>query len=130
MTRWRTTAIPSFGGNGRGQFGFITGPVTPSLYIDYNDAFHAPVAVQRDGKIVLAATVKTLSGQDIGVLRINADGSRDATFGPSLNGQSIVTFNLGGSNETARMASRSTRTETCRGRTADTAKQVTVQSSG
>ena len=53
------------------------------------------VALQADGKIVVVGTVQSSAGDaDFGVVRLNADGSPDATFGPG--GKRTVAFDLGG----------------------------------
>jgi uncharacterized delta-60 repeat protein len=53
------------------------------------------IALQPDGKIVLVGYVDgdPLTGQDMGIVRLNADGSTDSGFGTS--GKTLVQFNLG-----------------------------------
>jgi uncharacterized delta-60 repeat protein len=53
------------------------------------------VAIQSDGKIVIAGEISpsAYSG-DIGVIRLNPNGTLDKTFG--INGESYVSFNAGG----------------------------------
>ncbi|MBG9389182.1 calcium-binding protein [Caenimonas aquaedulcis] len=67
---------PSFGYNGTGWQGANVGPVgrdRPSA-----------IAMQADGKFVVAATISTTgSGDDIAMLRFNHDGTVDPTFGNS-----------------------------------------------
>jgi uncharacterized delta-60 repeat protein len=89
--------LSAFGAQGRAQFNFTTSPLLPINYATYNESLYSPVAVQADGKVVLAATAKDLSN-DFGVLRLNADGSRDTSFGPTHDGQTIVPFDRGGGN--------------------------------
>jgi len=88
----------AFGEQGRAQFDFTTNYYTPIYYAAPNQSLYSPVAVQGDGKIVLAATVNYETSQDFGILRLNADGSRDTSFGPANDGQAIVPFDRGGSN--------------------------------
>lgn len=91
--------LNAFGSQGRAQFNFTTSPVLPVNYAAYNESLYSPVALQADGKVVLAATAKNLSNNDFGILRLNADGSRDTSFGPTQNGQTIVPFDRVGGNE-------------------------------
>ncbi|MEP6511818.1 MAG: hypothetical protein ABJB02_09505 [Dokdonella sp.] len=64
-----------------------------------NDLCHA-VAVQADGKIVVAGTTTPISGDldnsDFAVARLQSDGTLDTTFGPGT-GKVVVGFDLGGS---------------------------------
>ena len=55
----------------------------------------ASIAVQADDKIVLAGFVEgdATTSLDMGVVRLNGDGSRDLAFG--VNGKTTVAFNLG-----------------------------------
>ncbi|GJM09169.1 MAG: hypothetical protein DHS20C11_14450 [Lysobacteraceae bacterium] len=57
------------------------------------------VAIQADGKIVMAITVPTTDGLDIGALRINSDGSTDTSFG--FFGLQVFDLDFGGDNEGA-----------------------------
>lgn len=60
----------------------------------YSNTAHT-VAVQDDGKILLGGLRFDGSGSDQGVIRLNADGSLDTTFGLNiLNG--IVSYDFGG----------------------------------
>lgn len=58
------------------------------------------VALQKDGKIVLAGSVEGSSSffnsSDVGLVRLNGNGSLDVTFG--TNGKKVVGFDKGGSN--------------------------------
>ena len=70
----------SFNGTGK-----VTTPIGTS------DDFGYSVAMQSDGKIVVAGYV-ALNGQDFGVVRYNTNGSLDTTFG----GTGKVTTDFGG----------------------------------
>lgn len=63
-----------------------------------SDAADAGVVVQSDGKIVVGGTTSSAGGatQDLALVRYNADGSLDATFG--TNGIAVLDF--GGTIET------------------------------
>jgi uncharacterized delta-60 repeat protein len=79
---------PAFNGNGRAVVD--VGP----------DARPKAVAVQADGKVVVVGSVKVPAASDPGntafvVVRWNADGTRDTTFGPSHSGVVTVEFDLG-----------------------------------
>jgi uncharacterized delta-60 repeat protein len=89
--------LTSFATAGREQVGFA--PDTGHS-IAFVSSFFAP-AIQSDGKIVIEAAFNNGLDSDFGVLRFNADGSRDTTFGPSPGGQVIVPFDLGGSKNDA-----------------------------
>ncbi|HVK13745.1 MAG TPA: hypothetical protein VM597_33685, partial [Gemmataceae bacterium] len=61
-----------------------------------NDDVAHSVAIQSDGKIVIAGSASTSStGQDFAVVRLNADGTPDATFG--TKGVVTVPFTSGSS---------------------------------
>ncbi len=51
------------------------------------------VALQSDGKIVMAGLVKLSTDNDFGVIRVNADGSLDSSF--SSDGKRTIAFDLG-----------------------------------
>jgi uncharacterized delta-60 repeat protein len=55
------------------------------------------VAVQSDGRIVVAATTNDTLDRDFAVIRYNTNGSRDTSFG--ING--IVTTDFGGTQDFA-----------------------------
>ncbi|MEO5558683.1 MAG: hypothetical protein ABIO49_02930 [Dokdonella sp.] len=56
------------------------------------------VAVQSDGKIVVAGTTTNgANNSDSGIARLNADGTLDPTFGAGT-GKTTVAFDLGGTN--------------------------------
>ncbi|HXT23149.1 MAG TPA: hypothetical protein VN923_20540 [Thermoanaerobaculia bacterium] len=64
------------------------------------DARPRAVAAMPDGKVVLVADAKVplpgaANNYAIVVIRWNADGTRDATFGPLQNGVAIIEFDLG-----------------------------------
>jgi len=76
-----------------GTGGVVTTAVSAGTGVDR--AFG--VALQTDGRIVVAAGVVTAEGgQDIGVLRYNGDGTLDTTFG----GDGIVTVAIGPGQQT------------------------------
>jgi len=61
-----------------------------------NDANATKVAVQPDGKILIAGSARTGSAdQDFALARLNADGTLDSTFGK----QGRVTLDLGGTDD-------------------------------
>lgn len=62
------------------------GIVTTSLLTGYNNA--EAIAVQPDGKIVVAGNVGPSNSYDVGVVRYNEDGSLDPTFG--LGGLAVI----------------------------------------
>jgi uncharacterized delta-60 repeat protein len=75
---------PTFGNGGRTTIDFqnILGP----------SAKASAVAVQNDGKVVIAGTVASSSGvESFGVVRLNADGTPDQTFGQQ--GRTVFDFN-------------------------------------
>ncbi|HXS80474.1 MAG TPA: putative Ig domain-containing protein [Gammaproteobacteria bacterium] len=76
-----------------GTGGVVTTAVSADLGVDR--AFG--VALQSDGRIVVAGGVVTAEGgQDVGVLRYNVDGTLDTTFG----GDGIVTVAIGPGQQT------------------------------
>jgi uncharacterized delta-60 repeat protein len=83
---------PTFGSGGKVLASFS------NLSAD-NEA--SAVALQPDGKIVVAGSVPSAAGDfDFGVVRFNADGSLDSGFGDG--GMFVIPFNLGaGSNDFA-----------------------------
>jgi len=85
----------SFGVGGREQIAF-----SPSIYLVVGFVDFVDIAVQGDGKLVVAATVNNTSAAtpstDMGVLRLNPNGTLDTNFG--TQGQTIVDFALGGTN--------------------------------
>ena len=83
--------VDTFGVQGREQIGF-----SPSLFLSLGFVSFVDVAVQGDGKLVVSATVANTSSSDIGVLRLNPNGTLDTNFG--TQGQTIVGFDGGGSN--------------------------------
>lgn len=79
------------GGTGKTTVGFDLG--------NSNDDAANSVAIQPDGKIVIAGSATTAAnGTDFAVVRLNTDGSRDSSF--NLTGKVSVGFNLasGGTN--------------------------------
>jgi uncharacterized delta-60 repeat protein len=75
-----------------GTGGVVTTAVSPGTGVDR--AFG--VALQADGRIVVAAGVTAEGGQDMGVLRYNGDGTLDTTFGDD----GIVTVAIGPGQQT------------------------------
>lgn len=61
-----------------------------------NDYCNA-IALQSDGKIVVAGTTDDLVNSDFAVARLNEDGTLDSDFGAGT-GKTTVAFDLGGSN--------------------------------
>ncbi|MGL4229723.1 MAG: delta-60 repeat domain-containing protein [Casimicrobium sp.] len=88
-----TTPLPGFA-NGAGKIA--------NLAIgSYSDIANA-VAIQRDGKIVLAGACSNGANDDFCVARLNADGSNDASFvGPLNNGAGSFLLPIGASNDLA-----------------------------
>lgn len=83
--------VDTFGIDGREQIGFA-----PSLGVAVGFVDFVDLAVQTDGKIIVSATVANTSSNDIGVLRLNSNGTLDTNFG--TQGQTIVAFDGGGTN--------------------------------
>jgi uncharacterized delta-60 repeat protein len=83
--------IDTFGVEGREQIGFA-----PSLGLSVGFVDFVDLAVQPDGKIIVSATVANTGSDDIGVLRLNPNGTLDTNFG--TQGQTIVGFDGGGTN--------------------------------
>ena len=78
---------PTFGGTGR---------VTTAFPTDDDDIGRC-VAIQSDGKIVVAGSSFTGSDYDFALARYHADGTLDTTFG----GTGLVTTGIGGSHDFA-----------------------------
>ncbi len=77
---------------------FGTNGVTYTTFRVFDRVF--AMAVQTDDKIVVVGETNVSGGtSDIAVLRLNADGTFDTTFGPSLNG--ITTIDIFGGNDGA-----------------------------
>ncbi|HJT96951.1 MAG TPA: delta-60 repeat domain-containing protein, partial [Rhodanobacteraceae bacterium] len=83
--------VDTFGVDGREQIGFA-----PSLGLSSGFVNFVDLAVQPDGKIVVSATVANTDSDDIGVLRLNPNGTLDTNFG--TQGQTIVAFDGGDMN--------------------------------
>ncbi len=73
------------------------GKVTTGIDINNNDEARA-LAIQSDGKIVVAGHTENNGQFDIAVVRYNANGSPDNSF----SGDGIVTTDIGGNNDEAR----------------------------
>jgi uncharacterized delta-60 repeat protein len=83
--------IDTFGVQGREQIGFA--PFGVALgFVNFVD-----LAVQPDGKIIVSATVDNETSDDIGVIRLNPNGTLDTNFG--VQGQRITGFDGGGPND-------------------------------
>ena len=78
---------------------FGTGGIVSTDFAALADSVTA-VAIQSDGKIVVAGQAQGPSGTDLGLARYNADGSLDATFG--INGK-LITDVAGGFDFTSAM---------------------------
>lgn len=64
-----------------------------------NDDTCSGIAVQTDGKIVVAGSTSPAGGAgDFAVARLNADGTLDTTFGGGT-GKAVIAFDLGGDND-------------------------------
>ena len=82
----------SFGGSVRG-FGLVA--AAPGTQTATDSAAHA-TAVQADGKVVAAGTAFNAAGnRDFALVRFNADGSPDTSFGSLGNGSVLLDFGGG-----------------------------------
>ncbi|MCS7204592.1 MAG: delta-60 repeat domain-containing protein [Leptospiraceae bacterium] len=66
-----------------------------------NDKAYA-IAIQPNGKILLAGTAIVFISSDFALVRLNPDGSLDTSFGPSLNGKVTTDVSGAGSTEEGR----------------------------
>jgi uncharacterized delta-60 repeat protein len=81
-------------------FGGGSGKVAISFGSGGNDDSPFGVAVQPDGKIVVAGSTQTsTNGGDFAVLRLNPDGTPDSTFNSNPNGQELLSFDLAATNK-------------------------------
>jgi uncharacterized delta-60 repeat protein len=82
-------------------FGTASSGKVTTNFTGYSSASAAAIAVQPDGKIILAGFATKTSGHDndIALVRYNANGSLDTTFGVNKNGK--VTFDYQGFNDAA-----------------------------
>lgn len=81
------TSDTGFNGNGYQIYSWGTSTSDP-----LNDVANAMI-VQGDGKIVVAGTSQqTATGADFGVIRLNANGSIDTTYGGNGTGARLVDF--------------------------------------
>src|SRR5262245_28901631 len=76
---------------------FGTGGKVTTDFLGFSDSA-ASVALQADGKIVLAGAASTNFGADFGVARYNSNGTLDTSFGTGGK----VTTDFGGIYESAR----------------------------
>ena len=89
-------------------FGVGTDDGTPDGVVDLSlgagDDFGPATAVQADGKVLVAGYHVDGASTNIFVLRVNADGSLDDSFGTADDGMAngIVNLSLGDGNDTAR----------------------------
>ncbi|HVT31394.1 MAG TPA: delta-60 repeat domain-containing protein [Rhodanobacteraceae bacterium] len=83
--------VDTFGVHGREQIGFA-----PSLGLAVGFVDFVDIALQPDAKIIVSAAVANTGSDDIGVLRLNPNGTLDTNFG--TQGQTIVGFDGGGTN--------------------------------
>lgn len=70
-----------------------TGVVTTDLGSLYDEAFD--VLVQPDGKVVAVGQAGSSTGRSLAVVRYNADGSLDTSFGGSAKGEVILSISKG-----------------------------------
>jgi uncharacterized delta-60 repeat protein len=92
---------PLFGVHGIAQVGAGISPLAGDYNVAWNPMAHESIAVQPDGKIVLTGlTTGNWFGpnpDEVSLLRLNADGTTDPTFGTSGNGEVIANFGTGDS---------------------------------
>lgn len=81
------TPDSTFGVNGRARAIFNLGGI---------NEFANAIAVQADGKIVVAGYADNATDSDFIIVRFNADGSLDTSF--DSDGKLVYSFNLGGTN--------------------------------
>jgi uncharacterized delta-60 repeat protein len=86
--------VDTFGVEGREQIGFA-----PSLGLAPGFVSFVDLAIQPDARIIVSASVANTGSDDIGVLRLNPNGTLDTNFG--TQGQTIVGFDGGGTNADA-----------------------------
>ncbi len=88
-------AVARVNANGKLDAGFGNGGTTKIDFGGDDSAF--AVALQRDGKILVAGETTDNSGEQFAVARLNADGTLDPTFGSG----GTATFTFGGTGEVA-----------------------------
>jgi uncharacterized delta-60 repeat protein len=89
MARFTTAGAPdtSFSGNGRLLYGWGSSSAD-NVYHEANAAI-----VQGDGKIVVAGySTQSATDADFAVLRLNANGTFDTSYGPNGSGARLVDF--------------------------------------
>lgn len=84
--------VHRFNGDGSLDASFGAGGIVSTDFSGLADAAKA-VAIQPDGKIVVAGQTQGSLGTDLAVVRYNSDGSLDASFG---NGGKVITDVAGG----------------------------------
>jgi len=70
---------------------FGTGGIFTTNFTQYDVTIDSAVAIQSDGKIILAGTIPLGQGQSAALLRLNTNGTLDSSFGTG----GIVTSNFG-----------------------------------
>lgn len=89
------SAVTSFGNQSPDNGRYL---LAASALTAHGDSANA-VAIQPDGMFIMALTVETTNGLDVGALRITPEGNTDTTFG--LLGLAVYSQNFGGDNEGA-----------------------------
>ena len=85
-------ALIRFNAGGTVDSGFAgNGIATTNFYSMANEEAQA-LALQSDGKIVVAGTAYNGARNVFAVARFNDDGTLDTTFGPSLDGKAVADF--------------------------------------
>ncbi len=92
------TQIPFPSSNGKLDGTFGTNGIL-STHVGTGNSIAQAVAIQADGKIVVAGYTFNGTDNDFAVVRYNADGTLDAAFDGSQNGNGIVTTAVGTSND-------------------------------
>jgi uncharacterized delta-60 repeat protein len=89
-------AIARYAVDGSADSGFdVDGKVT-TLFIGSGIDEAQAVAVQPDGKLVVAGNTRGVFGSDFALIRYNPDGSVDQTFGASGNGKVVTDIGSAG----------------------------------
>jgi uncharacterized delta-60 repeat protein len=84
------------------SFASGTGVISNFTVSPFGSSQATAMALQSDGKIVLAGYCDGPNSQDFCVVRLNPDGSQDASFvGPLGNGNGAMLLDVGGNNDTA-----------------------------
>ena len=92
-------AVVRYNSDGRPDTTFGSdGAVTTNIGLKSSDSPGFAVALQTDGRVVVAGLSLTATGYDFAVVRYNSDGSLDTTF----DGDAKVTTDIAGSTDVAR----------------------------